>query len=115
MIVGLDLGTTKVCAIVGEVKETGQVDIIGIGISPSYGLKKGVVVNIDSTVESVKKAVSEAELMAGVEIHSVYVGISGSHIKGINSRGVVAIKNKEAGSSDVARVIDAARAVNIPM
>ncbi len=115
ILVGLDLGTTKVCAIVGEVKDTGKVDIIGIGISPSHGLKKGVVVNIDSTVESVRKAVREAELMAGVEIDSVYVGISGSHIKGINSRGVVAIKNKEVNPSDVARVIDAARAVNIPM
>src|SRR3972149_4399217 len=115
IIVGLDLGTTKVCAIVGELKETGQVDIIGIGISPPQGLKKGWVVNIDSTVESVKKAVDEAELMAGVEIQSVYVGISGSHIKGINSRGVVASKNKEVGPSDFARVIDAARAVNIPM
>lgn len=115
IIVGLDLGTTKVCAIVGETKEDGRVDIIGIGISPSHGLKKGVVVNIDSTVESIKKAVSEAELMAGLQIDSVYVGISGSHIKGINSRGVVAIKNKEVGPADVARVIDAARAVNIPM
>ncbi|HAK58776.1 MAG TPA: cell division protein FtsA [Nitrospiraceae bacterium] len=115
IIVGLDLGTTKVCAIVGEVKNAGEVDIIGIGISPSHGLKKGVVVNIDSTVESVKKAVQEAELMAGVEIRSVYVGISGNHIRGINSRGVVAIKNKEVGPTDVARVIDAARAVNIPM
>ncbi len=115
LLVGLDLGTTKVCAIVGEIKDAARVDIIGIGISPSYGLKKGVVVNIDSTVESVKKAVQEAELMAGVEINSVYVGISGSHIKGLNSRGVVAIKNKEVGATDVARVIDAARAVNIPM
>ena len=115
IIVGLDLGTTKVCAIVGELKETGQVDIIGIGISPSHGLKKGVVVNIDSTVESIKKAVEEAEHMAGVEIQSVYVGISGSHIKGINSRGVVAIRNKEVGPTDMARVKDAARAVNIPM
>ncbi|HEX9020802.1 MAG TPA: cell division protein FtsA [Nitrospirota bacterium] len=115
VLVGLDLGTTKVCAIVGEVKEGGQVDIIGIGISPSHGLKKGVVVNIDSTVESVKKAVHEAELMAGVEINSVYVGISGGHIKGINSRGVAAIKNREVGSADVARAIDGARAVNIPM
>ncbi|OGW27239.1 MAG: cell division protein FtsA [Nitrospirae bacterium GWC2_57_13] len=115
ILVGLDLGTTKVCAIVGAVKDSGKVDIIGIGISPSHGLKKGVVVNIDSTVESVRKAVREAELMAGVEIDSVYVGISGSHIKGINSRGVVAIKNKEVNPSDVARVIDAARAVNIPM
>jgi len=115
VLVGLDLGTTKVCAIVGEVKENGQVDIIGIGISPSHGLKKGVVVNIDSTVESIKKAVSEAELMAGVEIGSVFVGISGGHIKGINSRGVAAIKNREVGPADVARAIDGARAVNIPM
>ncbi len=115
ILVGLDLGTTKVCAIVGEVKDGGQVDIIGIGISPSHGLKKGVVVNIDSTVESVKKAVQEAELMAGVEINSVFVGISGGHIKGINSRGVAAIKNREVGAADVARAIDGARAVNIPM
>lgn len=115
IIVGLDLGTTKVCTIVGEIKDKGRVDIIGLGISPSRGLKKGVVVNIDSTVESIKKAVTEAELMAGVQIDSVYVGISGSHIKGINSRGVVAIKNREVGPADVARVIDAARAVNIPM
>jgi cell division protein FtsA len=115
IVVGLDLGTTKVCAIVGELKDGGQVDIIGIGISPSHGLKKGVVVNIDSTVESIKKAVQEAELMAGVEINSVYVGISGGHIKGINSRGVAAIKNKEVGPTDVARAIDGARAVNIPM
>ncbi len=115
VLVGLDLGTTKVCAIVGEVKDGGQVDVIGIGISPSHGLKKGVVVNIDSTVESIKKAVQEAELMAGVEINSVFVGISGGHIKGINSRGVAAIKNREVGAADVARAIDGARAVNIPM
>jgi cell division protein FtsA len=115
VIVGLDLGTTKVCAIVGEVKDSGQVDIIGIGISPSHGLKKGVVVNIDSTVESIKKSIHEAELMAGVDINAVYVGISGGHIKGINSRGVAAIKNREVGSADVARAIDGARAVNIPM
>jgi cell division protein FtsA len=115
VLVGLDLGTTKVCAIVGEIKDDGEVDVIGIGISPSHGLKKGVVVNIDSTVESVKKAVQEAELMAGVEINSVYVGISGGHIKGINSRGVAAIKNREVGPSDVARAIDGARAVNIPL
>ena len=115
VLVGLDLGTTKVCAIVGEVKDDGQVDIIGIGISPSHGLKKGVVVNIDSTVESIKKAVQEAELMAGVEINSVFVGISGGHIRGINSRGVAAIKNREVVQADVARAIDGARAVNIPM
>ena len=115
VIVGLDLGTTKVCAIVGEVKESGQVDIIGIGISPSHGLKKGVVVNIDSTVESIKKAVQEAELMAGIEINAVFVGISGSHIRGMNSKGVVKIMNKEVSQTDVARVVDAARAINIPM
>lgn len=115
VLVGLDLGTTKVCAIVGEVKDDGQVDIIGIGISPSHGLKKGVVVNIDSTVESIKKSVHEAELMAGVEINAAYVGISGNHIKGMNSRGVAAIKNREVGPADVARAIDGARAVNIPM
>ncbi len=115
MLVGLDLGTTKVCAIVGQVKDDGQVDIVGIGISPSHGLKKGVVVNIDSTVESIKKAVQEAELMAGIEINSVFVGISGGHIRGINSRGVAAIKNREVGPPDVARAIDGARAVNIPM
>jgi cell division protein FtsA len=115
VLVGLDLGTTKVCAIVGAIKDDEQVDIIGIGISPSHGLKKGVVVNIDSTVESIKKAVHEAELMAGVEINAAYVGISGNHIKGMNSRGVAAIKNREVGPADVARAIDGARAVNIPM
>jgi cell division protein FtsA len=114
VLIGLDLGTTKVCAIVGEIKDGGKVDIIGIGISPSHGLKKGVVVNIDSTVESIKKAVQEAELMAGVEINSVFVGISGGHIRGINSRGVAAIKNREVVPADVARAIDGARAVNIP-
>jgi len=114
VLVGLDLGTTKVCAIVGEVKDGGQVDVIGIGISTSHGLKKGVVVNIDSTVESIKKAVQEAELMSGVEINSAFVGISGGHIKGINSRGVAAIKNREVVPADVARAIDGARAVNFP-
>ena len=97
VIVGLDLGTTKVCAIVGEVKDGGQVDIIGIGISPSLGLKKGVVVNIDSTVESIKKAVQEAELMAGVEINSVYVGISGSHIEIIST----GVKDVSSVSSNI--------------
>jgi cell division protein FtsA len=114
VLVGLDLGTTKVCAIVGEVKDGGLVDVIGIGISTSHGLKKGVVVNIDSTVESIKKAVQEAELMSGVEINSAFVGISGGHIKGINSRGVAAIKNREVVPADVARAIDGARAVNFP-
>lgn len=114
IIVGLDLGTTKVCAIVGEVKDAGQVDVIGIGISPSHGLKKGVVVNIDSTVESIRKAVKEAELMAGIEINSVYVGISGDHIRGLKSQGVAAIKTREVGPADVARAIDTARSIEIP-
>ncbi len=113
LIVGLDIGTTKTCAIVGEVTEDG-VNVIGIGSHPSRGMRKGVVVNIESTVESVKKAVEEAELMAGCEITGVYAGIAGSHIKGINSRGIVAIKDKEVRTSDVKRVIDAAQAVAIP-
>ena len=114
LIVGLDIGTTKVCAIVGEIGEEG-VDIVGIGTHPSKGLRKGVVINIDATVESIRKAVEEAELMAGAEITSVYCGIAGSHIKGFNSHGIVAVKNREVSESDVRRVLDAARAVAIPM
>lgn len=114
IIVGLDIGTTKICAVVGELSD-GQVNIIGIGTSPSKGLRKGVVVNIESTVQSIKKAVEEAELMAGCHITSVYAGIAGGHIKGINSHGVIAVKNKEITPSDVKRVIDAASAVSIPM
>lgn len=114
IIVGLDIGTTKICAVVGEV--TGrEINIIGIGTHPSIGLRKGVVVNIESTVESIKKAVEEAELMAGCEISSVYAGIAGGHITGFNSRGIVAIKGSEITAQDVERVIDAARAVAIPM
>jgi cell division protein FtsA len=114
IIVGLDIGTTKICAVVGEV--TGrEINIIGIGTHPSIGLRKGVVVNIESTVESIKKAVEEAELMAGCEISSVYAGIAGGHITGFNSRGIVAIKGPEITPQDVERVIDAARAVAIPM
>jgi cell division protein FtsA len=114
IIVGLDVGTTKICAVVGEV--TGRdVNIIGIGTHPSIGLRKGVVVNIEATVESIQKAVEEAELMAGCEISSVYAGIAGGHIMGFNSRGIVAIKGPEVAKSDVDRVIDAARAVAIPM
>ncbi|MEN8243797.1 MAG: cell division protein FtsA [Thermodesulfobacteriota bacterium] len=114
IIVGLDIGTTKICAVVGEVSH-GDINIIGTGTSPSIGLRKGVVVNIESTVESIKKAVEEAELMAGCEISSVYAGIAGGHITGFNSRGIVAIKGPEISQSDVDRVIDAARAVAIPM
>ncbi|MDQ3731264.1 MAG: cell division protein FtsA, partial [Pseudomonadota bacterium] len=114
MIVGLDIGTSKVVAIVGEVSDSGQIEIIGIGSHPSRGMKKGVVVNIESTVQSVQRAIEEAELMAGCQIHSVYVGIAGSHVKSLNSHGIVAIKDREVMPSDVDRVIDAARAVAIP-
>ncbi|MGD8931253.1 MAG: cell division protein FtsA, partial [Chromatiales bacterium] len=114
LIIGLDIGTSKVVAIVGEVKHEGGIEIIGLGSHPSRGLKKGVVVNIESTVQSIQRAVEEAELMAGCEIHSVYTGIAGSHIRSLNSHGIVAIRDKEVTQGDVERVIDAARAVAIP-
>jgi len=114
IIVGLDIGTTKICAIVGEVNN-GSVDIVGIGFCPSEGLRKGVVVNIESTVNSLKKAVEEAELMAGFQISSVYTGISGAHVKGFNSQGIIPIKDREVSEGDVKRVIDAAKAVAIPL
>jgi len=114
IVVGLDIGTTKICAIVGEVSDDG-LDIIGIGHAPSKGLRKGVVINIAATVESIRRAVEEAELMAGCEISSVYTGISGGHIRGFNSHGIVAVKEGEIEEADVARVIDAAKAVAIPM
>jgi cell division protein FtsA len=114
MIVGLDIGTSKVVAIVGEIGATGEIDIVGLGSHPSRGLKKGVVVNIESTVQSIQRAIEEAELMAGCQIHSVYTGIAGSHVRSLNSHGIVAIKDREVTTSDVDRVIDAARAVAIP-
>jgi cell division protein FtsA len=114
LVVGLDIGTTKICTVVADLAD-GQINIIGLGTHPSKGLRKGVVINIDSTVQSIKKAVEEAELMAGVHLTSVYAGIAGGHIKGINSHGVIAVKNKEITPSDVKRVIDAASAVAIPM
>ncbi len=114
LIVGLDIGTSKVVAIVGEITPEGQIEVIGIGSHPSRGLKKGVVVNIESTVQSIQRAVEEAELMAGCQIHSVYAGIAGSHIRSLNSHGIVAIRDKEVIPGDVERVIDAARAVAIP-
>ena len=94
LIVGLDIGTTKICAVVGEASEN-KVDIVGVGVHPSIGLRKGVVVNIESTVKSISKAIEEAEMMAGCEIKSVYIGVAGGHIKGINSHGIVAVKDKE--------------------
>ncbi|MDH5395595.1 MAG: cell division protein FtsA [Gammaproteobacteria bacterium] len=114
LIVGLDIGTSKVVAIVGEITPDNEVEIIGLGSHPSRGLKKGVVVNIESTVQSIQRAVEEAELMSGCQIHSVYAGIAGSHVRSLNSHGIVAIRDKEVTSADVERVIDAARAVAIP-
>ncbi len=114
LIVGLDIGTTKICAIVGNLTGDG-IDIVGIGTSPSKGLRKGVVINIESTVEAIRTALQEAELMAGCEIKSVFAGIAGGHIKGFNSQGVIAIKNREVTRDDVRRVIDAAKAIAIPM
>ncbi len=114
LIVGLDIGTSKVVAIVGEIGLDGSIEIVGIGSNPSKGMKKGVVVNIESTVQSIQRAVEEAELMAGCQIHSVYVGIAGSHIRSLNSHGIVAIKDKEVYRADLERVIDAAQAVAIP-
>ena len=114
LVVGLDIGTYKVAAIVSEVTEDG-VEIVGIGTAPSRGLRKGVVVNIDATVESIRRAVDEAELMAGCEIHTVFAGIAGAHVKGFNSHGVVAVRSSEVALGDVDRVLDAARAVALPM
>ncbi len=114
MVVGLDIGTSKVVAIVGEIGSDGDIEIIGIGTHASRGLKKGVVVNIESTVQSIQRAVEEAELMAGCQIEAVYAGIAGSHVRSLNSHGIVAIKEREVGQGEVDRVIDAAKAVAIP-
>lgn len=113
LVVGLDIGTTKITAIVGEITEDG-VDIIGVGSHPSTGLKKGVVVNIDATVQCIERAIEEAEHMAGVEITQVYAGISGAHVRSLNSQGVWAIKDKEVRESDIVAVLEQARAINIP-
>ena len=114
LLVGLDIGTSKVAALVGELKADDTIEIIGIGTHSSHGLKKGVVVDIESTVQSIQRAVEEAELMAGCEIHSVHAGIAGSHVRSLNSHGITAIKDHEVVQADVDRVIDAARAVAIP-
>lgn len=114
MIVGLDIGTSKVVAIVGEISADGKLEIVGLGSHPSRGLKKGVVVDIESTVQSIQRAIEDAELMAGCTISSVYAGIAGNHIRSMNSHGIVAIKDKEVTDADIERVIDAAKAVAIP-
>src|SRR5262245_17295936 len=116
VIAGLDVGTTKICCVIAEYAAGGGLEIIGVGVSPSRGLRKGVVVNIDSTVESIKQAVSEAEEMAGTEVSSVLAGVAGGHIRGVNSRGVVAVsgKHREVSQADVDRALDAARTINLP-
>ena len=113
-IVGLDIGTSKVVAIVGEINDDGELEVIGIGSHRSRGLKKGVVVDIESTVQTIQRAIEEAELMAGCEIRAVYAGIAGSHIRSMNSHGIVAIRDREVCATDVERVLDAAQAVAIP-
>jgi len=116
LIVGLDVGSTKVCAVIAEANAAGGLDVIGMGSAASRGLRKGVVVNIDSTVEAIKQAIGEAEGVASVEVASVYAGIAGGHIRGVNSRGVVAIagRDREVSAADVARAVEAARAINLP-
>jgi len=114
MIVGLDIGTSKVVSIVGKQKVDGNIEVVGIGSHPSRGLKRGVVVNIETTVQAIQRAVEEAELMAGCRIHSVFAGIAGSHIRSMNSHGIVAIRDREVTQADIDRVIDAAQAVAIP-
>ncbi len=114
MIVGLDIGTSKVVCIVGETTPEGGLEIVGLGSQQSRGLKKGVVVDIESTVQSIQRAVEEAELMAGCEIHSVFTGITGGHIRSFNSHGMVPIRDHEVTAADVERVIEAAKTVAIP-
>ncbi len=114
IIVGLDIGTTKICAVVGEVIH-GELEILGVGMSPSSGLRKGVVVDIDATVEAIRSAVGNAESLTGAEIHSVHVGISGGHVKGFKSFGAVGVRGKEVSFIDVERVIDSAKAVYVPL
>ncbi|MDL1956691.1 MAG: cell division protein FtsA [Candidatus Desulfofervidus auxilii] len=114
LIVGLDIGTTKVCAVVAEPTQEGTLDIIGVGCHPSHGLRKGMVVNIEETINSIKKAVEEAEMMAGCEIRSVYTGIAGSHIQGFNNQGVIALKHREITAKDIERVIETAKMVSLP-
>lgn len=115
MLVGLDIGTTNITVVLGEISSDGHVDIVGIGSSPSRGLRKGVVINIEATVHSIASAVKQAETMAGCEVHSVFAAISGSHIKGFNSHGIVGIKRREVSQYDIDKVIEAAKAVAIPL
>ncbi|MDG6778483.1 cell division protein FtsA [Thiomicrorhabdus sp. zzn3] len=113
-VVGLDIGTSKIAAIIGKIKADGEIEVVGMGTYPSRGLKKGVVVNIDATVESIQRAIDEAERMSGFTAESVYVGIAGSHIKSFNSDGMVAIRNQDVQPEDIERVMDAAQTIAIP-
>ena len=115
LIVGLDVGTTKVCAVIAAPRSGGGLDVVGLGAAPSRGLRRGVVVNIDSTVEAIRQAIGEAERMAGAEVSAVYAGVAGGHIRSVNSRGVVAVsgKDREVSQTDIDRAVDAARAINI--
>ena len=114
LVVGLDIGTAKVMAVVAEVLPNGELRVAGLGIAAAHGLKRGVVVNIDATVQSIQQALKEAEMMADCKISHVYTGITGSHIRGINSSGMVAVKDREVTAADVARVVETAKAINIP-
>src|SRR3954462_9395167 len=114
LVVGLDIGTSKIAAIVAEIKSDGGFEIIGMGNCPARGLKKGVVVNIETTVNAIQRALEEAELMADCKIRDVYTGIAGSHIRSFNSHGMVAIKDREVAQSDVDRVVETAKAIPIP-
>ena len=115
LIVGLDIGTTNITVVLGELRQDNRIDVVGVGTSPSKGLRKGVVINIEATVSSIAQAVEQAERMAGSEVHSVFASISGSHVKGFNSHGIVGIKNKEVSAHDIEKVIEAAKAVAIPL
>lgn len=114
LIVGLDIGTTKICAVVGYVTATGEVEVVGIGTSVSTGMRKGIVVNIEQTVQSIRRAIEDAELMAGCEINAVYAGIAGGHIIGMNSDGIIAVKGGEVSQRDIERAIAAAKTMSIP-
>src|SRR3989344_5464625 len=114
LIVALDIGTSKIAALVGRLTTQGNIEVIGFGTHPSHGLKRGVVVNIESTMQSIQHAIEEAEAMSALEIRSVFAGIAGSHIRSLNSHGIVAIRDREVMQGDVDRVIDAAKAVAIP-
>src|SRR5437660_7585386 len=115
-VVALDIGTSKVCVLVGEVTDRGQLEIIGKGTAPMKGTRRGNIINLDQAIEAIKKAIDEAEVMAGLQIESVYVGVAGDHIRSVNSRGVVSVtgKHREISREDIDRVIEASKSINIP-